>query len=91
MSNVNIPKFIHAPFVDLKTGEMHPAWEGVMTQLMTQLANTLSNEGVKIPTQPTATITKLNTMQSLGGIIYDSETNQFKGNVNGTYKVFTLT
>ncbi len=62
-----------------------------LSQLIQALQQTISTEGLKVPLQTTANIMTLNTTLSTSNILYDTETNEFKGNVNGTYKVFTLT
>ena len=59
-------------------------------QLNRILQKQLSDQGLRIPQQSTNIITQLNKTNNTGSIIYDSDTQQFKGNVNGTFKVFQL-
>lgn len=86
---MNVPNFGLGPPVD-KNGNWTPEWQGIIGQLLQQLQENFSQEGLKPPSQPTATINQLNTVKSTSAIIYDSTTNQFKGCVNGVFKVFTL-
>ena len=72
-------------------GNPHPAWQQWFQQLVAVMQNNLSPNGFTLPQQPTTTITLLNTPASKGVVIYDETTDQFKGNVAGTFKVFTLT
>lgn len=74
-----------------KDGSFHPSWQQWLQQLVAVLQNNLSPQGFKLPQQPTTTIATLNTPESKAVIIYDETTDQFKGNVAGTFKVFTLT
>lgn len=70
-------------------GTINTISKGMFTQLFSEMQKNLSDEGFFIPQQPTNTINEsLNTDRSKGAILYDSTTNQFKGNVNGKYKVF---
>jgi hypothetical protein len=63
-----------------------PEMMGVFAQLVTELQNNLSNEGYKVPQQPTANVQLLNTAQSEGALLYDSDTKELKVNINGTFK-----
>lgn len=72
-------------------GNVHPAWMQWFQQITSVIQNNLSPQGFIMPQQPTTTITNLNTVASTGAIIYDETSEQFKGNVAGTFKVFTLT
>ena len=75
-------------------GKLSTEWKAILTQLFQQLAKYISNEGIKVPYQTTENINKLNTAKSIGNIIYDSDTNQFKACIkngdSGIYKVINL-
>jgi len=77
-----IPNYISGGLKDV-----HPSFELFLGQLTSELQKSISNEGFMIPPQSTATINQLNTQQSVGALLYDSETNQLKVNINGTFKV----
>ena len=69
-----------------KNGEMHPTWQNYFQQLNTYIANTLSPEGLQTPPQNSANIAVLNNMQSLGKIVYNTDTDTPLINVNGVFK-----
>lgn len=91
---IQIPNFLNSPVIEKReNGDYHwtPEWNNVMSQLFKQLQTNLSQEGIKTPQQTNDNITTLNTPQSKGAILYNSETDTFHGNVAGTFKTFTLT
>ena len=59
---------------------MHPAWAHYHSQINTVLQTRLSHEGFKVTQQPTANITTLNTDQSTGNFLYDSDAGVMKVN-----------
>lgn len=73
-------------WVDEK-GHPTPEMMGVFSQLISELQNNLSNEGYKVPQQPTANVQLLNTAKSEGALLYDSDTKELKVNIGGTFKV----
>lgn len=83
---MNIPNLELHAIMD-EQGKPHPSFQLYMSGLNQQLKNNLSDQGFKIPQQPTATITALNTAQSVGALLYDNETHQLKVNINGTFRV----
>lgn len=95
IQNTNKPQTIfpdlpRCPLVD-SNGKMNMYWELWFQQLTSTLQTYFKNEGFLIPPLDTSDISLLTGDQSMNNIIYDSTTNEFKGNVNGTWKVFTLT
>lgn len=48
-------------------------------------------EGIVVPSQIATDIALLTAPQSVANILYDSTNNEFKGNIAGTWKTFTLT
>jgi hypothetical protein len=88
-----------AIFPDLPRDEQVIDKDGVLTapyrlflqQLVMALQTNFKPEGFVVPPKPTSDIIQLIDSTSINNIIYDSTTNQFKGNVNGTWMVFTLT
>ncbi len=68
-------------------GTIHPDLHNALSMIIQQLQRNLSDEGYKVPQQPTANITQLNTAQSVGALLYDSDTDELKVNINGTFKV----
>lgn len=72
-----------------KDGTIHPELHELLSELITQLQNNLSDEGIQVPLQPTSNIILLNTPQSTGRFIYDSTEDLAKVNINGTFKTIT--
>jgi hypothetical protein len=87
---MSIPNFDLENISD-SSGKLTPQAKLLFDQIITLLQNILSDQGIAIPKQPTSTINQFDKVQTIGTIVYDSSTNQYKGNINGTYKVFTLT
>jgi hypothetical protein len=67
-------------------GTPHPKFKQLMDMLITNMNANLSNEGYKLPQQPTTVVQQLNTPQSESAVIYDNTTKQAKLNINGTFK-----
>lgn len=86
---MNIPILPHEKPID-DNGQWTAAWNLWFQQLISVLQQQLSNEGFQLPLKPTNMITQLNKPMNTGKLIYDSETQEFKGNVHGTFKVFNL-
>lgn len=78
-----------APIVG-KDGMMTDAWKLFFDQLIKNLQLNLKPEGFVIPPQTASNIATLTGQQSNNNIVYDSTNNAFKGNINGTWKTFTL-
>lgn len=75
-----------------KDGTMNDYWMLFFSNMVMALQRNLSPEGFVMPQQTTADInTYLTGTTFTGSILYDSTSNQFKGNIAGTWKVFTLT
>ena len=75
--SVQIPNFEDMRFTDGK-GHFTPSWKNIMQQFFGQIKKTISNEGIKIPQQTTVNITALNTLESVGALLYDSDTDELK-------------
>lgn len=71
-------------------GDITPPYRLFFQQLVMALQTNFKPEGIVVPPKPTTDITQLVGAASNNNIIYDSTTNEFKGNVNGTWMVFTL-
>lgn len=85
---MKIPNFIDTVVVD-KEGRLTNEFKQILIQLFTQLGINLSDEGFKIPEQTSANISLLNNINSKNRLIVDSDTNQLKINLNGTFKTIT--
>jgi len=85
---MKIPSFINEKMVD-ENGHLTAPWKNTLANLMQQLQGSLSDEGVSIPHQDTATITSLNTQKSEGNLLYNKETKEMYVNLDGTYKKIT--
>jgi hypothetical protein len=90
---MNIPNFENIKFVD-NNGFLTDEWKNILTQLFQQLQTNLSAEGISVPKQSNANIIALSTAKSIGNIIYDNTSNQFKACVPsglvGVYKIINL-
>ena len=71
-------------------GQWTSAWSLWLQQLTSLLQTQLSEEGFQLPLKPTSIISQLNQSNKTGALIYDTTTQQFKGNVDGYFKVFQL-
>lgn len=83
---MNIPNFDNVQFVD-RNGYLTEYWQLILQQLFNELQQNASNEGLKAPQQPTLTINALNTAASTSALLYDSDTDELKVNIAGTFKV----
>lgn len=92
MSTMNFPTFVDTMVVD-EHGYWTPTWQQIMTQLCDQLNINLTQTGVLLPQQTTATIAQLNATNPYyyGNITYDVTTNQGKINIAGVYKAINVT
>ena len=69
-------------------GNWMPEWSFFFQHLIMALQTNYKPEGLFVPPLTTTNINKLTGTASHNNIVYDSDTNEFKGNVNGTWKVF---
>lgn len=84
------PDWPRDPVIINEKGMLTDPYKLFFQQLVMALQTNFKPEGYVIPPKPTSDIIQLIAQASNNNIIYDSTTNQFKGNVNGTWKVFTL-
>jgi len=83
------------PFVD-KNGYLTEQGQLFFDQLILTLQTNFKPEGFVIPPETASNIALLtgtvqNPQSSYNNIVYDSTNNEFKGNIAGTWKTFTLT
>lgn len=84
---MKIPNFANDKFVN-ENGIMTTTWANIINQLITELQINLSNEGYVLPGLTTTQINDLTDVnKSKGAMVYDETTNEFKVNINGTWKV----
>lgn len=67
-------------------GKMSEDWYQFFSQMSIYLQKSLSKEGHKLPNQTSSNITNLNTPQSMGAILYDTDNHLMKVNINGIFK-----
>jgi hypothetical protein len=72
-------------------GNIVTEWQLFFQQLVLALQTNFGPEGIVIPQQTAANIALLTATQSIANILYDDTNNEFKGNIAGTWKTFTLT
>jgi hypothetical protein len=82
---MKIPNFIDTPIVD-KDGNLTLTWKQIIQQLITQLQLGLSDEGILVPQQTAGNIAKLTGDKVIGSLIYDSDNNLLKVNINDSWK-----
>jgi hypothetical protein len=86
-----------------KDGLINPYWALFFDNLVLALQNNFNPEGILVPMQTAANIVLLAAgtapspptgaaiRTSIANILYDSTNDEFKGNIAGTWKTFTLT
>lgn len=92
---MRVPTFLKLQAVD-KDGNFTPQTQQFFDVMTQQMQQALSDDGVEMPQRSTAEINNIasssnDNAKPNGTIWYDTDTNQFKGKINGTIKVFTLT
>jgi len=85
---VSIPNLYKGKFVD-KEGMLTDGAKLFLSQLITQLQNILSPEGIALPKQSAANITVLNTTKSIGNVLFNTDTSEAMVNLTGTFKTIT--
>lgn len=93
------PNYVQEKLVD-NEGNITSAWSYQFQQGITYMQNNLSQEGFVVPNLTTSQITDITSIdnkrtdafgnpapQYRGALYYDTTTNQFKGNKNGTIVV----
>lgn len=87
---MNIPNMPNENVSDAD-GNISSEWVNFFSQLITELQLNLNNEGYKLPIQETNTINQLvDPSKSLGAMIYDSDTDEFKVNIAGVWRVVSV-
>ena len=81
---MTIPVFDNIRMVD-KEGMLTPEWKSILTDLFATLQDRMSDEGLVMPSQPASNIALL-TSSDNGAMVYDSDNNVAKININGTFK-----
>lgn len=79
------PNFIEEKLVD-ENGKLSPIWRNIFISLFDEMTENLSDEGIKAPHQTTLNITKLNTTDSTGKFLYDTDLKKAFINIDGTFK-----
>lgn len=82
---MNIPNFMDAKFTE-KDGTLTDEWRQMLGQLFAQLQGGLSDEGIKLPQQSASNIAQLAGSDTMGHLVYDSDTHTVKVNINGVFK-----
>lgn len=82
---MNVPHVPREPLVD-KNGQVTNAWRNYFTQSSQEQQKSLSNEGYYVPQHDPTSIAKLNTTQSVSGLLYDHLNKFMKVNTTGVYK-----
>lgn len=87
---MNIPNLpdVRVPIAE-SSGNMHPAWHNFFMQLIQQMQNTLSQEGLHVPQQTTANIAKIQAGNPLPSFVTEKETGDVFVAINGVFKKIT--
>lgn len=93
---MKIPNFIDCEVIQKEEGKN--VWSDIYRQiiidLLTVLQNNLSDEGFRLPSQPTVSLNKIAANPNNASIpilVWDSTTSQLKINVGGTFRVIPYT
>lgn len=87
---MNIPNLpsITVP-ISTNTGHMHPAWHFFFNQLLQEMQNNLSEEGIWLPQQSTENIQKLEASNPTNSILINKDTQEAYIALNGVFKKIT--
>jgi len=83
---MNIPNLQARIKIVDSEGYILPNFHLMLTQMLSEFQNNLSDEGYKLPKQSTENIAKLNNIKSEGALIYNTELKKAFINENGTFK-----
>lgn len=86
---MTITSVIHDQLVDDK-GYMSSAWFNMFTQWQLFLQNQLADSGYVLPQLTNAQIAQLDLTKNIGAMLYNTSTNTFMVNINGTLKTVTV-
>lgn len=85
--SIEIPNYLHTPMVDDK-GYPTDTWSLLLTQLLTGLQGTLSNQGMLLPSVDQGTVDQLNQSPD-GSMLYNPDSQQMMVRINGVFKNVT--
>jgi len=89
---MNIPNMPHINDGITAKGEtMNPAWYRFFQQLVTEMQNNLSQEGISVPSQSSSNISKLQDASPSPSLVYNQDEKKYLLPVDGVYKTITLT
>jgi len=84
--NLNHPIIRTIEKVVDENGHFTPVWKETLSSLFQQLQKNYSEEGLFVPQQNSANVTRLETSKSKSSFLYNHETDKMLVNINGTYK-----
>jgi predicted nuclease of predicted toxin-antitoxin system len=85
---MNIPNLINSPITDSE--RLNYSWLLWFSQLVTELQNNLSNNGYVIPSLTTIKINALDISNNKCILVRDSDTDELKVSLGGTFKVIQV-
>lgn len=89
MNVPNLPNIL-LPLVDPnKQNQMHPTWHLFFSQLLQEMQNNLSQQGINIPSQTTANINTIQSANPLPSFVTNSDTGEPYVAINGVFKKIT--
>lgn len=83
---MKLPNLTFGPICD-NNFNVSTEWAQYFSQTTQQIQENFSDNGVVLPKQTSANISLLSGSSNIGLMVYDSDTNEFKININGTWKV----
>ena len=89
---MNIPNLpsITVPLIHQENKEqMHPSWHLFFSQLLQELQNNLSQQGINIPQQNSGNISIIQSSKPLPSFVVNSDTGQPYVAINGVFKQIT--
>lgn len=86
MNIPNLPNILLPLINPDKKDQMHPTWHLFFSQLLQELQNNLSQQGINIPNQTTENISKIQNGNPLSSFITNSDTGEPYVSINGVFK-----
>lgn len=89
---MNIPNLPHLddPITD-QGHKINAGWYRFLQQLVTEMQNNLSQEGIGVPSQGSSNIAKLQSASPSPSLVYNKDEKKYLLPIDGVYQTVTLT